>query len=46
VNGLADIELQQHQHRSAQYGFVRLHSGILHHEMILPRKHESNNEAR
>jgi hypothetical protein len=42
ANGLADVELQQHQHRTAQETFSGLKLGLRHDGMILPRRCESN----
>jgi hypothetical protein len=43
ANGFAHIELQQYQHRSAQYGFSGLNLKIRHDGLILTCKHESFN---
>ena len=43
ANGLADVELQEHQHRAAQETFSGLWLGLRHDGMILPLGCESNN---
>jgi archaellum biogenesis protein FlaJ (TadC family) len=42
ANGLANVELQEHQHRAAQEAFSGLWLGLRHDGMILLLKCESN----